>query len=329
MTEPVRPLRWGIAGPGWIGEQMVAALATLPDAEVVAVGSRSTARAESFAAHHGIPHAHGSYDALFDDDDIDIVYVAGPHNTHRDLSIGALRAGRHVVCEKPIALDAHQAGEMADAARAADRFLMEAMWTWFLPPIIDIGRRIASGEIGKVRALQADFALKATDETGRHRDPALGGGGLLDLGIYPVSLGHLLLGAPTRVVALGEIGPTGVDTNLGAVLEHANGALTVLYTGLDGASGWRAEVVGTEGVIRLAPPFWCTTAFTVDRHDGQPERVEMPHGGLAHEAAHAMDRIRAGARESDLIPLATSVSVMQTVDEIRGLVHGQAPSGGG
>lgn len=324
VTEPGSRLRWGIAGPGWIGAQMTDALASLPDASVVAVGSRSPQRAEAFATEHGIPHAHGSYEALFADDDVDIVYVAGPHSTHRDLTIGALEADRHVVCEKPLALDAHEAQQMAAAARSADRFLMEAMWTWFLPPILDIRARIAAGEIGRIRALQADFALRVTDESGRHRDPALGGGGLLDLGIYPVSLGHLLLGVPERVVALGEVGATGVDTNLGAVLEHAGGALTVLYTGLDGASGGRAEIVGTEGTIRLASPFWCTTAFTVDRHDGHPERVEMNHGGLAHEATHAMRRIRAGERESDTIPLAASIAVMRTLDEIRRQVHGRA-----
>ena len=310
-------VRWGIAGPGWIGGRMVEALGTLPDAEVVAVGSRDLDRARRFAERHGIAHAHGSYDELFGDDAVDVVYLAGPHSTHRDQALAALAAGRHVVCEKAFALDARQATEMVEAARAANRFLMEAMWTWFLPPIVEIRRRIEAGEIGRVRALRADFAIGVVGDEGRHRNPDLGGGALLDLGVYPVSLGHLLLGPARRVAALGESGPTGVDVNVGAVLEHDDGALTVLYTGLDAPSAMRAEIIGTEGLISLDAPFWCTEAFVVDRHDGHPERVEMPHGGLAHEAAHAMERIRSGALESDVMTLDDSVAVMRTLDEIR------------
>lgn len=301
---------------------MVEALRTLPDADVVSVGSRSQERADAFAERFGIPSAHGSYESLVGDPAVDVVYVAGPHPTHRDLTLLALEAGKHVVCEKPLAMDAAEAREMAAAASAAGRFLMEAMWMWFLPPIIEVQRRIDAGEIGRVRAVRADFALSAIDPAGRHLDPALGGGAMLDLGIYPVSLGRLLLGPPTDVVALGQIGPTGVDTNVGAVLSHADGALTVAYTGLDGPSGLGAEIVGTEGAIRLAPPFWCTTGIEVRRADGTRERVDTPHRGLAHEAAHAMDRIRAGATESDVIPLAESVAVLETLDEILRQVRG-------
>ena len=313
-------IRWGIAGPGWIGHQMAEALHTLPDAEVVAVGSRSLDRAQAFAARHGIERAHGSYDALFADDGVDVVYLAGPHSTHRDHAVAALAAGRHVVCEKAFALDAAQAREMAEAAHRAERLLMEAMWTWFLPPIIEIRRRIAAGEIGRLRALRADFAISVAGDEGRHRNANLGGGALLDLGVYPVSLGYVLLGPVRRVAALGEIGTTGVDTNVGAVLEHDDGALTVLYTGLDAPSAMGAEIIGTKGLIRLDPPFWCTQSFVVDHHDGRPERIEMAHGGLAHEAAHAMDRIRAGAIESDVITLADSIAVMEVLDELRSQV---------
>lgn len=314
MSEHVR---WGIAGPGWIGEQMVEALRTLDDADVVAVGSRVLDRATAFADRHRIPHAHGSYAALVSDPEVDVVYVAGPHPTHRDLTLMALEAGKHVVCEKPLAMDAAEGREVVAAARSAGRFLMEAMWMWFLPSIIEVRRRLGAGEIGKVRAVRADFALSATDPAGRHLDPTLGGGALLDLGIYVVSLGRLLLGPPTAIVALGDIGPTGVDTNVGAILSHADGALTIGYTGLDGPSGLGAEIVGTEGLIRLAPPFWATSGIEIRRLDGTRERIDLPHGGLAHEAAHAMERIRAGATESDVIPLEESVAVLETLDEIQ------------
>ena len=308
---------------------MAEALRTVPDVEVVAVGSRSFDRAEAFARRHGIERAYGTYDALFTDADVDVVYLAGPHSTHHGHALAALAAGRHVVCEKAFALDADEAREMVAAARRAERFLMEAMWTWFLPPIVELRRRIADGQIGDVRALRADFAIAVHGDGGRHRSPELGGGAMLDLGVYPVSLGHLLLGPPDQVVAAGEIGPTGVDTNVGAVLRHAGGALTVLYTGLDAPSSMTAEIVGTDGRILLEAPFWCTEALVVDRRDHPSERVEVPHSGLAHEAAHACARIRAGQLESDVVTLADSVAVMETLDEIRRQLAGPRPGRSG
>ena len=308
-------LRWGIAGPGSIGASMAEALATLPDAEVVAVGSRSQERADAFADRHAVPHSLGSYEALFADDDVDIVYVASPHSEHHAMTLAALDAGRHVVCEKAFALDAAQAREMAAAAASNQRFLMEAMWTWFLPPIIEVRRRIEAGDIGELRAVQSSFGLSVPGETGRLRELALAGGALLDLGVYPVAFTRLLLGAPSEVRAVGQLGPTGVDVNVGAVLGHPDGAVSVFHTGLDALTPCTADLVGTEGIISIRAPFWATDAFVVAHHDGRErERVSMPHGGLAHEAAHAMERIRGGHLESDVIPLATTISIMETLD---------------
>ncbi len=310
-------MRWGIAGPGAIGAQMARALAGLADAEVVAVGSRSADRAAAFAERFDVPRAHGSYPALLADPEVDVVYVASPHSSHRELTVAALEAGKHVVCEKAFAVNSAEAEEMVATARRADRFLMEAMWTWFLPAIVELRRRVLAGEIGDVRVIEADFALAVSGPTGRHHELELAGGALLDLGVYPVALSRRLLGPPTEVRALGVVGPTGVDTNLGAVMAHEGGALAVFHTGLDARSSLDAEVVGTSGIVRIDAPFWCPAGFTIDRHDGAPERVDAPHRGLAHEAAHAMDRIRAGHRESDVVPLAESVAVMRTLDEIR------------
>ncbi|MGY6500946.1 MAG: Gfo/Idh/MocA family protein [Acidimicrobiales bacterium] len=310
-------LRWGLAGPGAIAGEMAAALATLDDAVAVAVGSRSLDRAERFASEHGIERAHGSYEELFADDAVDIIYVATPHSSHADLTIEALRAGRHVVCEKPLGLDAGQVRAMADASRRADRFLMEAMWTWFLPPILEVQRRLADGEIGRLRSIDADFCLAIEGPDGRHHDPALGGGALLDLGIYPVALAHLVAGPPTDVRALGQLGPTGVDVNLAAVLSHDDGVVTTLRTGLEAAGTYTAHLVGTEGIIRLDAPFWCPTSFRVTTADGRSERIDAPHQGLAHEAAHAMARIRDGHLRSDVIPLSASLALAETLDEIR------------
>lgn len=322
MPADTTPIRWGIAGPGGIGSTMARALATLPDARLVAVGSRSPERAAAFAAEHGIDPAgaHGSYEALFADPDVDLVYVASPHSEHRAHTIAALEAGKHVVCEKAFAVNAAEARAMTATARRTERFLMEALWTWFLPAVIDIRDRVAAGEIGEVRSIESTFALRIPGTTGRHRELELAGGALLDLGIYPVAFTRFLLGPPTEVRAIGQIGATGVDVNLGAVLGHPSGAVSVFTTGLDAVSTLTATITGTHGIIRVDAPFWCPTTFTVDRHDGSPERITLPHQGLAHEAAHAMDRVRAGHLESDVLPLDTSISLMETLDEIRGQI---------
>lgn len=311
------PLRWGVAGPGAIASAMARALRHVDGAELVAVGSRSAERATAFADRFDVPRRHDSYEALFADDEVDLVYVATPHSSHHELTLAALAAGRHVLCEKAFAVNARQAREMVEAARSADRFLMEAMWTWFLPPIVELRRRLAAGEIGQVRAFEANFSIAVPGPTGRHHELALAGGALLDLGVYPVALSRFLLGPPVEVRAAGHLGPTAVDVNLGVVASHPDGAVSVFHTGLEARSSHWAEIVGTEGVVRIDPPFWGTTGFTVDRHDGEPERVEVPHHGLAHEAAHAVERIRAGFGESDVISLDTSIEIMATLDEIR------------
>lgn len=318
--EPLRvsgPLRWGIAAPGGIAAQMATGLRGVEGAQLVAVGSRSLDRAAAFAERFDVPRVHGSYADLFADDEVDVVYVASPHSSHCELTVAALAAGRHVVCEKAFAVNAAEARRMVDAARASGRFLMEAMWTWFLPAIVEVQRRVAAGEIGRVRAITADFAIEVPGPTGRHHERELAGGALLDLGIYPVALARLLLGPPLDVAAVGALGTTGVDTNVGVAMTHADGAVAVFHTGLEARSSLGAEIVGTGGIIRLDPPFWATGAVTVDRHDGAPDRIELPHRGLAHEAAHATERIRAGHLESDVVPLATSVGMIETLDAIR------------
>lgn len=309
-------LRWGIAGTGSIATQMVEALDGLADAEVVRVGSRTDKRAAAFAAEHAIG-ASGSYDALFTDDGVDIIYVASPHSEHEAMTIAALEAGRHVLCEKAFALNAGQAQAMVDAARREKRFLMEAMWTWFIPAIVDLKKRIKSGAIGDVRAIYVDFSLAVPGSTGRHRELEQGGGATLDLGIYPVAFSRYLLGAPTEVRAVGKLGPTGVDANVGGLLGHDDGAVTIFHTGLDALSTLGATIIGTEGQVTVDGPFWCTNAFSITRNDGDGDRVEIPSSGLAHEAAHAMARIRSGFLESDVIPLSETIAVMETLDEIR------------
>jgi predicted dehydrogenase len=320
-----RPIRWGIASTGSIAGSMTEALQSLDDpetgAEVVAVGSRNQATADGFAERFGIARAHGSYDDLFADDDVDIVYIASPHTGHCEMTVAALQAGRHVLCEKPFAVNTTEARSMVAAARANDRFLMEAMWTWFIPAIVDIKRRIVAGEIGELTVIESDFGISVTNEDGRHRRIDLAGGALLDLGIYPVSLARFLTGEPvgrvSELTALARLGPTGVDSTLGGVLRLDDDVISVFHTSLDATTTLRATVLGTGGRIEIDPPFWFTSGFTVLRNGQPAERVELPNRGLAHEAAHAMERLRAGELESDVIPLEVSLQTMEILDEIR------------
>ena len=317
MTADTEPLRWGIAATGKIAASMCEALQTLPDARITAVGSRSHESAVAFAERFGIPAAHGSYEELFADDDVDIVYVASPHSHHHAMTIAALDAGRDVLCEKAFALNAGQAREMADAARRNGRFLMEAMWTWFIPAVVEVRRRVLDGEIGDLEVVEADFGIPVLEPDGRHRRADLAGGALLDLGIYPITFARYLAGDPVEVKALGKLGPTGVDATVGGVVSYSGGAIGVFHTSLDMYTSLGASAYGTLGRIDVDAPFWFPTSFTVRITGAEPLRVEIPHQGLAHEAAHAMARIRDGHLESDVIPLATTISTMEVLDEIR------------
>lgn len=310
------PIRWGIASTGGIAATMAEALTTLPDAQIVAVGSRTQEAADEFAARFGIARAHGGYDALFADDEVDIVYVASPHSHHRDMTIDALDAGRHVLCEKAFALNAAQAREMVAAAAANGRFLMEAMWTWFIPAVIEVKRRVDAGEIGRVLVIDANFGLPIRDEDGRHRRPDLAGGALLDLGIYPLAIARFLLGEPDEVRALGQLTGQGVDETLGGVARFPSGALATFHSTLDGLGSGDARIFGADGSIAIETPFWHARAFTITR-GRETQRVEIPNAGLAHEAAHVMDRIRGGHLESDVMPWSTTLANMELLDEVR------------
>ncbi len=310
-------LRWGIAATGSIAASMCEALRTLPDTEIVAVGSRTREAADAFAQRFGIPRAHGSYEALWADDGVDIVYVASPHSQHHAMTIAALDAGKHVLCEKAFAVNAAQAREMVEAARRNDRFLMEAMWTWFIPAVVDVRQRVLDGEIGELKVIEANFGIPVTDPDGRHRRIDLAGGAMLDIGIYPVTFARYLAGDPIDAKVSGSLGDTGVDATVGGVVTYSSGALGVFHTSLDMMTSLGASVYGTLGRIDVDAPFWFPNGFTVRLTGQDPVHVDMPHHGLAHEAAHAMQRIRDGHLESDVIPLATTVSTMELLDDIR------------
>ncbi|WAX58113.1 Gfo/Idh/MocA family oxidoreductase [Jatrophihabitans cynanchi] len=313
--------RWGILATGGIAHAFARDLALLPDAELVAVGSRTQATAEAFGEEFAIPHRHGSYQALVEDPDVDAVYVSTPHPGHHDAALMAIAAGKAVLVEKPFAMDAAEAREMVDAARAAGTLLVEAMWTRFLPHIARIREILAAGTLGEIVYLTAEHGQWfANDPQFRLFAPSLGGGALLDLGIYPVSFAHFVLGTPAKITAVSRAAFTGVDATTSMILQYGSGAQAILTTSLAAASANPAAIYGTEARLEIDGWFYTPTTFRVVSRDGTVlERYDVPHEGhgLRHEAAEVGRCLQAGLTESPLLPLEETLAIMGTLDEVR------------
>jgi predicted dehydrogenase len=328
MNQEKKPLRWGVLGPGGIARKFATGLTVLPDHALVAVGARTQARADRFAAEFGAPRAYASYAELAADPQVDAIYVATPHSFHKEHTLLCLAHGKHVLVEKPFALNAVQGAEMVAAARAAGLFLMEAMWTRFLPIVVEARRLLAEGAIGSVRMVQADFGFRtAFNPAGRLFDPALGGGALLDVGVYPVALAHMLLGEPTRVAALGEIGASGIDEQTGMLLGYANGALAVLSTAVTTNTLHEATILGTEGWLKLLPPWWVGQELVLHRSGHEDERIVRPYlgNGYGHEALAVAESVGAGKTEHPVMPLDASLAILRTLDKVRAQIGVRYP----
>ncbi|MEU3292569.1 Gfo/Idh/MocA family oxidoreductase [Streptomyces longwoodensis] len=316
-------VRWGILATGGIAAAFTADLIDLPDAEVVAVASRSEASARAFGERFGIPRAYGDWTSLAKDADIDVVYVATPHAAHRAAAGLCLEAGRNVLCEKPFTLNVREAGELVDLARREGRFLMEAMWMYCNPMVRRLKQLVDDGAIGEVRTVQADFGLEGPFPAAhRLRDPAQGGGALLDLGVYPVSFAQLLLGEPAGIAAQAVLSDEGVDLQTGAVLSWDSGALAALHCSIDGGTGTSASVTGTRGRIDLPAGFFHPERFVLHRTGREPEEfvadpADGPRTTMRHEAREVMRAVRAGETESPLVPLDGTLAVMRTLDTVR------------
>ncbi len=322
-------LRWGILGTGGIARAFATDLANLRSHRLVAVGSRTADGAQAFGERFAVPHRHASHEALVEDPDVDAVYVATPHTAHAAGALAAVAAGKHVLVEKPFTVDADEALAVADAARAADVVVLEAMWTRFLPHVLRLRELLAEGAVGDVRTVVADHGQRfAPDPAHRLYDPAVGGGALLDLGIYPVSWASMVLGAPASVHAVSDPAFTGVDAQTSVVLRYPGGAHAVLTTTLESLTPRRAWIAGTEGTIDVDPTFYAPTSFTLRRDDGHVERYETPDAllvgpvdavgkGLRFEAAELARCVADGLSESPHLPLDETVQIMRTMDEIR------------
>ncbi|MFF4626423.1 MULTISPECIES: Gfo/Idh/MocA family protein [Streptomyces] len=332
MTE--QSVRWGILATGGIAAAFTADLVDLPDAEVVAVASRSEASAKAFAERFGIERAYGEWGALAEDADIDVVYVATPHSAHRAAAGLCLSAGRNVLCEKAFTLNVREAEELVGLAKDGGRFLMEAMWMYCNPLVRRLKALVDDGAIGEVRTVQADFGLAGPfPPAHRLRDPAQGGGALLDLGVYPVSFAHLLLGEPSDVVAKAVLSEEGVDLQTGALLSYDGGALASLHCSLTGGTATIASVTGSLGRIDIPNGFFHPDRFVLHRDGRDPEEfaadpADGPRNSLKHEAREVMRALRAGETESPLVPLEGTLAVMRTLDAIRDRVGVRYPGEG-
>ncbi|WP_405799778.1 Gfo/Idh/MocA family protein [Streptomyces sp. NBC_01506] len=324
-----RTVRWGVLATGGVAATFTEDVRRMAGAEVVAVASRGEASAKAFADRFDIPRAYGDWAALVADPDVDVVYVATPHSAHRAAAGLALEAGKAVLCEKAFTLNSREARELVSLARERDLFLMEAMWMYTSPVIRRMTELIADGAIGEVRTVQADFGLQGPfAPEHRLRDPALGGGALLDLGVYPVSFAHLILGEPDRVQADALLSPEGVDLNTGMLLGWDCGATALLSCSVTAATPSTATVTGTAGRIELPSGFFAPDGFTLHRGGRESEQhtAQSPLAGMQHEAAEVMRCLRAGERQSPLVPLEGSLAVMRTLDAVRERVGVRYPA---
>lgn len=322
-------IRWGILGTGGIARAFAAALMETPGAVLAAVGSRSIDSARGFASEFGSPACYGSYEALAGAPDIDIIYIGTPHPMHAQNAMLALRGGKAVLCEKPFTMNLREAVQVVALARAKNLFLMEAMWTRFLPALAEVRRIIDSGEIGVVHQVHADFGFAAThDPEHRLNKLELGGGALLDLGIYPLSIACALLGPVASVQAQGFLGESGVDLTTGFSMKHASGALSVGSCSLRARTACELTVSGSLGNVRMDAMFHLAKTVTVKLADGSRRTVDTPYlgNGYVHEAIEAGRCLREGLLESPHMTHEDTLALMRLLDTIRAQIGLRYPA---
>lgn len=348
-----KSINWGFIGTGYAANKFAEGLRFLPDAQLLAVSSRTLSNAQEFARQFNIPHTYKSYEDLVKNQDIDVVYVATPHIRHKDDCILCLEAGKAVLCEKPFTLNASQAREVITLADQKQLFCMEAMWTRFMPIIQKVQHLINSGVIGEIRILTADFGMPTEfNQNNRFFNPELGGGSLLDRGVYPLSLAFQLLGSPSSIVSQPSMGDTGVDEQSAIILGYPQGQLAILYASLRTRTTNEVIIIGTQGQIRIHAPIYSPSKLSITKFPGSTSatnsltlkrrllkstkkipllrrlyfrfnnesiNIKQPFqgNGYNYEAAEVMSCLRNGELESKIMPLEQTLSIMETMDAIR------------
>jgi predicted dehydrogenase len=322
-------LRWGILATGLIARLFTADLLRLGH-KVAAIGSRSDQTANRFAAEFGIARAHGSYEALVADPEVDIVYVATPHPLHAANAIAALEAGKHVLVEKPFTLNAAEAQKVADLAERKGLVALEAMWTRFLPHMIRIREIVASGALGEIRSVVADHTQDLPDDPAHRLNSLdLGGGALLDLGIYPISFAWDILGAPQSIQATARFKATGADAEVATLFRHAGDAVSLTLSMSDAAGPNVANVIGTQGRIDIDSVWYKPTNFRVYDHKGnivENFKSSVQGRGMQFQAAEVERLIKAGKLTGEILPVAETVAIMRTLDAIRAQIGLRYPA---
>ncbi|GAB2689974.1 Gfo/Idh/MocA family protein [Thalassiella azotivora] len=319
---------WGVLGPGRVAAAVARDLRLVPGAVLAAVGSRDGARATAFADEHGFARAHGSYAGLVADPTVDVVYVATPHAHHLAAAERALRAGKAVLVEKPLTCSGADTRRLVGAAREHGLLCVENLWTACLPNVVHLRELVGEGPLGPPLVLQASLGWAVPDDpTSRFHDPALGGGALLDGGVYAVWLALALLGPVRTVQATARLSPTGVDLDTAVLLTHEGGGTSLLSTSLTGRTDGRATVWCDRGRIEVAPSFERAPSVLVTPDGGPASRVDRGRRGTgyAHLLEHVQDCLAAGLTESPVLPLRTTVAVADVLDRCRALVAAPLP----
>lgn len=314
-------IRWGIIGPGKIAHNFAKDLKLVSDGILTAVASRNIEKAELFAKEYNAKHAFGSYEELFNCDEVDVIYVATPHTLHAQWSIMAMDHGKHVLCEKPMGVNLSEVEEMIACAKRNQVFLMEALWSRFNPTIRKVKELIDAGELGEIGYLHADFAFYGLDrsEEGRVLNPNLAGGSLLDIGIYPVFLAYVLLGKPEKIKAASQFYKTGVEVQTSMIFEYES-AQALLYSGLTSNSEMKAEIAGSEGSIFIHPRWHEAQGFSMEKGNGLDSFNQPTKGkGYTYEIEEVHSCLKTQKLESDLWSHQNSLDLIGLLDEVRRL----------
>ncbi|MEO6174391.1 MAG: Gfo/Idh/MocA family oxidoreductase [Flavobacterium circumlabens] len=317
MTNKDR-IKWGIIGLGNIANQFAIDLLLLDDAELTAVASRNRNKATEFAQKYNCTKAYDSYEALFEDDQVDIVYIATPHNSHAELAIKALESGKHVLCEKPMALSYQDAVRMVEASKKHNRFFMEAFWTRFIPTVQEVLEKVNQGVIGDIKAVQADFAFYANEAAGgRLFDKNLGGGALFDIGVYPLFLSYVLLGLPKEITAKSLNHKNGIDLQTSMLLQYEN-AQSLLQASIVYDADMKATISGNKGRIELYSPWYVADGYTLFKNEKE-ETFSLPNlgKGYTHEAIECHNCIKNNQIESKLWSHQNSLDLSRMVEEVK------------
>lgn len=319
MNSMETKIRWGIVGPGKIARKFISDLMLVDDAEIAAVASRSLERAEAFANEYNVQHTFGSYDVLFQSGTVDVVYIATPHNFHKELSVKALENGIGVLCEKPMGVNRAEVVEQVNATKQNNAFLMEAMWSRFNPSIKKVKQLVDEGVVGDLKYIHADFAFYGLDRDldSRLLNPDLASGSILDIGIYPIFLSYLLLGMPDDIMATSKFHENGTELQTSMIFDYPN-TQAMLYSGFTSNSKMEAEISGTDGELFLNPRWHEADGFTLVKGE-ETNQVDLPLTGIGYyyEILEVHKCLKENKIESDLWSHQNSLDLSELMDTVR------------